>query len=123
MDQGGDLRLEAHIEHAVGFVQDQDLDVAEVDELPGGEVLEAAGRGHQDVGSSDGLRLLADADAPVRGGHAQLLDAGDAIELPDDLRGQLTGRHQDQGGGLGVAGRQPLHDRQREGEGLARSRS
>ena len=25
---------EAHVEHAVGFVQDQDADTAEIDELP-----------------------------------------------------------------------------------------
>src|SRR6266498_4016323 len=35
-----DLRLEAHVEHPVGLVEDEDLDAREIEQLPLREVLE-----------------------------------------------------------------------------------
>ena len=45
---------EAHVEHAVGFVEDEDLDAAQFHQLAAQEIAEAAGGGDQD------LRALAD---------------------------------------------------------------
>ncbi len=49
-----DLRLEAHVEHAVGLVEDEDVDVVERDELAVDQVLQPARRGDED---RRGLRL------------------------------------------------------------------
>ena len=38
---------EAHVEHAVGFIQNQDADAGEVDQLAAEEIEEAAGGGDQ----------------------------------------------------------------------------
>ena len=51
-----DVRDEAHVEHAVGFVEDQDLDLAEVHGLLADEVEQAARRGHEDLDAA--LELL-----------------------------------------------------------------
>ena len=63
-DDPADVADEAHVEHLVGLVEDEDLDVAEV-ERPGlDEVEEAPGRGDEDVDAA-GQRadLLADRHA------------------------------------------------------------
>jgi hypothetical protein len=44
-----DVADEAHVEHAVGFVQHQDLDAGEVDGLLGAVVEQAARGGDEDV--------------------------------------------------------------------------
>ena len=44
-----DLRLEAHVEHAVGLVENEDPHIVELDEAPLDEILQAAGRGDEDV--------------------------------------------------------------------------
>ena len=50
-----DGRLEAHVEHAVGLVEDEDVDLAERDDAAGDQVLEPAGGGDEDVGAAGGL--------------------------------------------------------------------
>ena len=52
-----DLRLEAHVEHPVGLVEDEGLDTREVDELTLREVLETSRSGNEDLGALDALRL------------------------------------------------------------------
>src|SRR5439155_24392940 len=55
-----DGREKAHVEHAVRFVEHQNLDGAEVDELPLEVVAEAAGRGDDYLRAfTDGLQLSA----------------------------------------------------------------
>src|SRR5581483_11224694 len=59
-----DVGDEAHVEHAVGLVEDQDLDAPEIDRLLVHVVEQAPGRGDDDVdavGEIVGLRIEADA--------------------------------------------------------------
>ena len=44
-----DVVDEAHVEHPVGLVENEDLDVPEIDEAAPHEIEEPAGRGHQRV--------------------------------------------------------------------------
>ena len=62
-----DRRLEAHVEHAVGLVEDEDLDVLEREGAALDEVFQAA-RGRDDDVRAGGLAgLLLEADAAVDG--------------------------------------------------------
>ena len=116
---------EAHVEHAVGLVEDEDLEPAEADVALAHQVEQAAGRGDQDVDAARqrlDLRVLADAAEDHRAPERQMAAVGREARL--DLGGELAGRgqHQD-AAALGpraarLAG-EALQDRQREGRGLA----
>ena len=55
---------EAHVEHAIGFVEHEDLDAVEIDVALLHEVEQAAGRGDEDVdAAAQRLRPAALADA------------------------------------------------------------
>jgi hypothetical protein len=84
------------------------------------EVLEPARRGHEDVGAPGELGLLLDAHAAVGDGHRERLRATDVGQLPHDLQGELARGRQHQGGWALRLGRDPLHERNAEGERLAR---
>ena len=56
-DDLADVVDEAHVEHAVGFVEHEELDLAELQAVAAHEVEQAAGRGDQDV---DALHERAD---------------------------------------------------------------
>ena len=72
----------AHVRHAVGFVDDDEVDVAEVHVALGDQVLEPTRAGDDDPGAFvQGLALSAVADAPV--------DGDDLIAPTFDERGQL----------------------------------
>ena len=116
-----DLGLEAHVEHAVGFVEHEDPDPCERDEPALDEVLQAAGCRDQDVGSAGALRLAGDRRASVDGGDAKLLHLGERLELGRHLGGELARRNEHERGRLAVSGLGPLQDRQAEGKGLARA--
>ena len=61
-----DVVDEAHVEHPVRLVEDEDLDLREVDRVLAGVVEEAAGRRDDDLGAgAQGARLGAEADAAV----------------------------------------------------------
>ena len=68
-----DGREESHVEHAVGFVEDEHLDVAQVGEAAVGEILQASGSRDDERGSGAqalDLSLLGDAADDERGlGH------------------------------------------------------
>ena len=115
-----DGRLEAHVEHPVGLVEDEDLDVGERDDAARDQVLEPAGRGDDDVGLARRRALGAEADAAVDGGDPQVAGAGDRVELVDDLAGELAGRRQDEGRDGRAAGLDEIDERHAEGERLAR---
>ena len=117
-----DLRLEAHVEHPVGLVEDEDRDGVERDQPPVHQVLQPA-RGRDEHVGGLGLRGLG------RDGHAAV-DRGDLepahlAEIGEDLghlHRELARRDEDEGGGATVAGLHPLDDRDREGERLAGAR-
>ena len=114
---------EAHVGHAVGFVDDDDLHLVEHDLAALDEVAEPAGAGDEHVDApAERLDLEAVAGAAEHGGDAQLADPAEPFELSGDLGGELTGGNEDErmrpaGGGAVDAG----DDRDAEGEGLARA--
>ena len=92
-----DVREEAHVEHAVGLVQDENLDGVQADVALLHEVEQPSGRGHQDVEPAvQGLDLgkLADAAENNGVGEAQVAAVGGGALI--DLRRQFAGRRQDE---------------------------
>ncbi|MCY1346834.1 hypothetical protein D9M69_329320 [compost metagenome] len=125
-----DVVDEAHVEHAVGFVEDQDLHAGEVDAALADEVEQAAGAGHQDVDAlGHGLDLGIHADAAEDAGALQRQVAGVDLEAVVHLGRQFAGRGQHQHAGLArtvavlavrvPGGEQQFQHRQGETAGLA----
>ncbi len=112
---------EAHVGHAVGLVDDDDLDHAEVDDPLRDEVLEPARAGDQDVDAAahrPALRLVA--DTAVDGEDGAVAHVGERGQLTLDLRGELTGRCEHEGTRLlGLRPADPVDERDAEGDGLA----
>ena len=123
-----DVVDEAHVEHAVGFVEDEDLDVREVERALAVVVEQAPRRGDEDVDAAAqlvDLRLHADAAEHHHAGELGVLAVGAHAFL--DLRGELARRRQDQGADRQLAarvahrrlGHQAMQQRQDEAGGLA----
>ena len=123
VEQALDRGQEAHVGHAVGLVEDDDVDRGEVDHPLGDEVLEAARAGDEDVDAAVELGpLRAVADAAVDRHHATTGRPAQRGQLAADLLGQLAGRHEDQAAGLAGPGRADVErEGQAEGQGLARA--
>jgi hypothetical protein len=118
---------EPHVEHVVGLVEHEHLDLTQVDELAAHQVEQAPRRRHQNI---DPAPELADLRA--------LRHAAEDHRVPDvlqkfpvgrealaDLRRQLAGRRQHQRADLRVVARarvEPLQHRQRERRRLAGAR-
>ena len=125
VQDAADVGQEAHVGHAVGLVDHDDLDGVEADAATLQEVTEAAGAGHGDVHATrEGLQLGAVAHATVEALDVEASRVGEHLEFGGDLSGQLAGgrQHEDSGmlrlGGLALQvgdGADP------EGERLARS--
>ena len=124
---------EAHVEHAVGFVEDQDLHAGEVDATLASQVEQAAGAGHQHVDAlGQGLYLRVHADAAEDAGADEFQIAGVDLEAVVDLGCQLAGRCQHQHARLFramavfavrmAAREQALQDRQGEACGFTSTR-
>ena len=117
----GELGLEPHVEHPVGLVEDEDLDLVE---LRGAllEVVDEPARRRDDHLVVAELRgLVPHPDAADDDGAADVARLAEALELLGDLERQLARRREDErasGPGAG-AGRQPLDDREEERGGLA----
>ena len=116
---------EAHIEHAIGLVEDEEFNRPQVDELLLHEVEQPPRRGDQHVHALAHRRLLRPlADAAVDHRRLQVSVAAIHAEALVDLAGQLAGGRQHEH--TAAAGRpltrirhHPLDQRQREGSGLA----
>ena len=122
VDDFTDDGQEAHVQHAVHFIQHQRLDLSEAHRAAVEVVHQAAGRGDDDVRALVQLfRLLAVAQAAVQQGHFQ---PGEFAVFGKGFRHlvrQFAGGFQHQY--LGLAHRLYLgQQRQGEGRGLARSR-
>ncbi len=92
-----DVMDEAHVEHAVGFVEDEDFHVRQVDGLLVGQVEQATGAGDQHVdtlGHGLDLRVHADAAEDHRAFQRQI--AGIDLEAVVNLGGELAGGCQHQ---------------------------
>jgi hypothetical protein len=122
--------LEAHVEHLVGLVEHEDLEVLELERAAADVVERAAGRGDHHVdAAAQGAQLLLHGGAAVHGQHR---DAEAAAVLVDGLRhlhGQLARGHEHERGGLdrravveavgSASERDALQQRERERGGLA----
>ncbi len=126
-----DVVDEAHVQHAVGFVQDQDLDLRQVDRALARVVQQAARGRDQDVDAVlEQLDLRIDADAAEDHGRVQVGVLAVQAHAFLDLGRELAGRGQHQGaddarrglvalGGAHGVVRQAVQDRQGEAGGLA----
>ena len=84
------------------------------------QVLEAAGRRHEDVGALGVAGLLLEADAAVDGGDGDVAGAGERAQLLDDLARQLAGGGEDERRGAARGGVDAVDQRDAERERLAR---
>jgi hypothetical protein len=99
---------EAHVEHAVGFVEHQHLHRGQVDIALALVVEQTAGRGHDDVHAArQGVDLRLHAHAAIHCHAVQLEVTAVGGEVFMHLRSQLTGGSEDEGArndlALGVA--------------------
>jgi hypothetical protein len=119
---------EAHVEHAVGLVEDEDLNVREVKRALAVVVEQPPWRGHEDVDAAAqlvDLWLHADAAEHHHAAELGVLAVGAHAFL--DLGGELARRRQDQGADRQLAagirhrglGHQAMQHRQHEAGGLA----
>ncbi len=114
-----DRRAEAHVEHPIRLVENEEPDGVESDGAALHEVLEATGCGHQDVRPAGKLRLPLDAGAPVDGCERQRPRLGELAQVVRDLARELPRRHQDEGGRPPILGLYEVHERHAEGQRLA----
>ncbi len=124
VDDLADVVDEAHVEHPVGLVEDEGLDVREVDIALIAEVVEPARRRDEDVDAALerlDLRRLPDAAEDHGASDRQILAV--KLEVLLDLQRQLARRRQDQRADRLVllvdAALEPLEDGHCEGRGLA----
>ena len=120
---------EAHVQHAVGLVQDEDFNMLQGNMSLTDQVVEPAGSGHQNVHPTrEGfhLRLLPHAAENDAGGERQVLPV--AFKVFKDLQRQFARRGKNQGAD-GTPARvllallaQALQDGQGERGGLAGAR-
>ena len=125
LDDAFDIRDEAHVEHAVGLVDHQNLDAAQHDPAPLEHVDQAAGGGDQNVGvlTERGF-LQREPLATDEQRLAQAVVGAVGGEVVRDLLCELPRRRQDQAtrhARLAGARAQDVDDRQRVGCGLARA--
>ena len=112
---------EAHVEHAVGLVEDEDAKPHQRDGAARDQVLETAGGGDEDVGPTPCGDLWAEADAAVDGGNLQAPCLGEGGELVDDLPRELPGGSEDESLRALVLRLDQVDKRDAEGERLART--
>ncbi len=119
-----DVGQEAHVEHAVGLVEDEHLQLRQVRVGVLQVVEEAAGRRDDHVGAlTEGALLRAHADAAEDARDAQAGVADEALRGLLDLRGELAGGREDQRARRAApAAAETLQDRQEERGGLAAAR-
>jgi hypothetical protein len=119
-----DVRKEAHVQHPVRLVEDEDLEAVELRVVVLEVVEEPPRRRHQDVDPlAEVLLLRPHGDAAEDGRSLDGRELGEPLHVLDDLRRQLPrgGEHQYPGRAAGLVV-QPVQDRQQEGRGLAAAR-
>ncbi len=123
-----DVADEAHVEHAIGFVEHEDLDGREVERLLLDVVEQAAGRRDEDVGATGERALLVVLPDAAEDHHRGERDVGAVgADALFHLGGEFTRRGQDErtdrraavDGLRGGRGGEAVQDRQREAGRLA----
>jgi len=123
-DDAANGREEAHVQHAISFIEDKGFDAAQRNEPAVEIIFEAAGSGDDEARAfADGVELAAfrqTTDDKSRG--LRLLRAQGVI-LRDNLHREFPGRHKNESGDSGSSRlRQLFHDREKERERFAGSR-
>ena len=95
------VRDEAHVQHAVGLVDDEHLHAVQVQDVPLVEIQQAAGRRdhHVDRFVDQLLLLLVEIHAAEDGHRVERAVATDGVRLLLDLHDQLARRREDQDAG------------------------
>ena len=118
-----DVGDEAHVQHAVGFVDDQQFDAGEQQPAAFGVVEQAAGGRDQDVDAAGQFGVLvAERDAADQERDVEFLADAVFVEILFDLGREFAGRFEDQGAGHSCPGAalfQHGEHGQDEGSGLA----
>ncbi len=118
-----DVGNEAHVEHAVGFVDHQQFDAGEQQPSALEMVEQATGRRDQNVDAAGELRILVvERDAADHQRDVELLAGAVLFEAFLHLRGEFARRLEDERArhsGAGAAVLEHREHRQREGCGLA----
>ena len=102
LGDGENVFGETHVEHAIGFVEDEERDATEVDVADVHVGDEAAGGGDDDVGSeTKGFEFLVVSVAVVAAVDGQTADGAEVVAKAlhglIDLLGQLAGGRHDDG--------------------------
>ena len=117
-----DIDDEAHVEHAVGLVEDHDPDRFEPQLAPANEVEHPAGGADHDLRPPvEGADLAVHGRPAVDGHRLHVPEPADAPDLVGHLLAQLAGRGQDQRLDRRVRRIHLLDDGNPEGRGLART--
>ena len=118
-----DVGDEAHVQHAVGFVDDQQFDAGEQQAAAFGVVEQAAGGRDQDVDAAGQFGVLvAERDAADQERDVEFLADAVFVEILFHLGREFAGRFEDQGAGHSCPGAalfQHGEHGQDEGSGLA----
>ncbi len=92
-----DIADEAHVEHPIGLVEDEHLDLRQVDRALAGVVEQAAGGGDDDRrAGAEGTDLRLETDATVDRGRSDAAMCAVRPEALLDLEGELTSWCQDE---------------------------
>ena len=110
LDNPADLRLETHVKHAVGLIENEVPNVGKADTTTLDKVHETTGGGAKEVAAALNLpQLLVDVSTAIDHGRA---DPGTVAELAGlfvDLAHELTSGRENKGGGVGLAGATVTH--------------
>src|SRR5690606_29786765 len=88
---------EAHVEHVIGFVEDEDFDLVETDRTLADVVKQTARRGDENVDAAEhGLLLLVHRGAAENDGGAQAEKFAISAEAIANLGGKFARRRQHQ---------------------------
>ena len=115
------VRQEPEVEHLVGLVEHQHLQLREVEHSLAGQVEQPSGRTDDDVDAfAQGLELWLVGPTAVDGQNASAAVGAGHVDVTGHLRRELAGRHDDERLWLAVARRVDLvQDRNGEAHGLA----
>ena len=118
-----DVVAEAHVEHFIGFVEDEGLEAVELDQAALHEVENASRSANDDLGAAlqgADLAIIRSTAIDRCGTHA-FLKLRQFVDLRTDLHGQLTGRAEDKSLNVTLRAINTLDDGNAEGHGLARA--
>src|SRR5207237_7487698 len=88
-----DVGDEAHVQHAVGFIDDQQFDTGEQESAAPGMVEQPAGSCNQDIDAAGQLAVLvAERNASDQKRDIEFLAGAILVKLFLDLGGELAGR-------------------------------